>query len=58
MNSTLNDRLPHRREVTGLLKGNLKNTRIAYIRIDTILAQVLDKKLYGAGRTGTRNGAI
>ncbi len=35
-------------EVTWLLKGNLKNARIAYIRIGTLLARVRDEKLYAA----------
>jgi len=35
-------------EVTWLLKGNLKNAQIAYIRIGTLLAQVRDEKLYTA----------
>ena len=33
-------------EVTWLLKGNLKNAQIAYIRIGTLLARVRDEKLY------------
>ena len=35
-------------EVTWLLKGNLKNAQIAYIRIGTLLARVRDEKLYTA----------
>ncbi|MEI8139186.1 MAG: hypothetical protein WCI03_04885 [bacterium] len=35
-------------EVTWLLKGNLKNARIAYIRIGILLARVRDEKLYTA----------
>jgi len=35
-------------EVTWLLKGNLKNAQIAYIRIGILLARVRDEKLYTA----------
>lgn len=35
-------------EVTWLLKGNLKNAQIAYIRVGTLLARVRDEKLYAA----------
>ena len=33
-------------EVTWLLKGNLKNAQIAYIRVGILLARVRDEKLY------------
>lgn len=33
-------------EVTWLLKGNLKNVQIAYIRVGKLLAQVREKRLY------------
>lgn len=33
-------------QVTWLLKGNLKNARIAYLRIGALLSQVRDKNLY------------
>ena len=35
-------------QVTWLLKGNLKNAQIAYIRIGKLLARVRDRKLYAA----------
>ena len=35
-------------EVTWLLKGNLKNAQIAYIRIGALLARVRDEKFYSA----------
>jgi hypothetical protein len=33
-------------QVTWLLKGNLKNAQLAYLRIGALLSQVRDKKLY------------
>lgn len=35
-------------ELTWVLKGNLKNAQVSYLRIGSLLAQIRDRQLYGA----------